>query len=938
MHMTVVRDQEVSQSRFRSAHIKGRTAFATGLALLSLIGISAPAEGVQYKGHYPTFNGNLELVAEVSMVAPKYGAANIDHDGKGILIAAEGMGSLYTLTLDLSDGIKPLTLLPAKECTPNSPQGNGCYFDMPVVDAQNQKTGITARVMVSSQNDLVNGSLFSQIGDPAYPNNLTALTTEIQIKSMDVWTDANFFIRFDYQGEIIDLRDKTANSGGAPSPPSPELGPEVYKVLTYNVAGLPQTAFSDDDFGPDDNYTERADEIATKILQNDYDIIAFNEVFDDTLRDELLLRLAPYYPYVLEEAWQGAADTSHRQDSGLMIFSRFPGDPIDIGMKCNEHSEISVRKLDGGDGGNKCDISFWPFSDLDGEDTWAEKGFYWAHFWNPRTNRSISIIGSHTQASYYPVDTELFNDEREARATNFKEIYNVIEGIKKVTDGEDLIFMGDLNVVGDYTGKNSEYMEYFGPSGAFRKLNLGDMWRDTTSPEDPGYSWDGSAGPTGNMVANNEPSAQERLDYMITLDASNYDDKHPAPCFQHMQLRRDFDGAYGDLSDHYGVEAVIGWDSDRCSPIKADKNILGGVKGSIGYRGAYQWYRFDKPGTYSLQVYSADLAVDATVYDVTDLSTPLNYFEGTGAFPQGDRRRISVIDAQGPFYLRIKAHDPLKTGAFKLTLNANQGSSWNDYLALKPDELKAGSFSQTLTGPYQDHLYFKFAQQPLWSTNSGNQTHQFVAKTCPDASSCVPATFTLWNSAHVALYTSAPHVQNLQESSASWLPNTAESYFLTIDRKNENTQRAVELTRSTDLKVVFLNDLTCYSQEDWYGDDEIYANLSVDGQPVGPLLNDLYYGQLDTNGSNEFPLHPATIDLHAIAFKNRITMTLYEVDGGVNDPDDNLGTDSIYNGGLGEKVFTMSSMPDPDIPVNQKALKFHEDDAAYGLNWWEVKK
>ncbi len=909
------------------------------LVLASFGAAEARAAEQTFDAYYSTREGVSTLSVLVDAAAPEGGETRIVADGEGLLVFAGGDGTSFDLVLAANDGSGALTFEPAGECAP-SREGDGCSFDLALTDARGSATGITARVMVSSGAGSIDPALATEVVEVATRGFGSGLSTGITVDARPSLVDLEIYVELRYDGDLIDFTDFDDIDLGDVDPPDPDYDSptadppdpdlEVYRVLTYNVAALPQTAFSNDDFNPDDDYVERGHEISDFILDNDYDIVVLNEVFVDEMRETLIGDLEAEYPYIIREAWDGGSDTSHRQDSGLMMFSRFPGDPIDIGTTCNESSNIDVQGLDDGGGTSVCDAAFWPFTDLDGEDTFSEKGFFWAHLYNPRTGRPISILGTHAQATYYAVDTELFNDEREARASNFKEILAVIDQVSQY--GDDLILMGDMNVIGDYQGNNSEYLEIFGPSGWIRDHDLGDMWRDTTSPDDPGFSWDGSDGPTGNMVANNDPFAQERLDYMVAIEPGAYDAKVPAPCFQHMQLRRDAKGLYGDLSDHYGVEAVIGWDSDRCSPMQALTNPSGDVTGEIAYSGAYQWYRFDEPGTYTLQVYSPDLDIDVTVYDATDLSTPLSYFEGEGEFVEDDREITSVLDVDGPFYLRVKASNPLDTGNYTLSLNQNAGTSWTDYLVLEPFEEVTGTFGQVIYGSPQDHLYFKFAQKALWTDNLGNQEHTFVSNSCVSGGGCTDATISLWDEAHNLIYTGLPSATWLVEAGDTWFPNVNDQFYVTIDRSNDNTQREVMVVWTTDLKTVTLGDLTCHIQEDWYGDDDVYADIEIDGVSPAAGTFDLWYGQMDTNGNVLYPVAFAPIDVSEISFKGEITIDLYEVDD--IDADDWLGEDTIFAASPGFSPYTTSDIPDPDVDEDPDAMVFYEDDAAYSLNWW----
>jgi endonuclease/exonuclease/phosphatase family metal-dependent hydrolase len=85
------------------------------------------------------------------------------------------------------------------------------------------------------------------------------------------------------------------------------------KVLTWNVFLRPHSLFKD-------GQRERADAIADVLLQENYDVIALQEVFDKTSRLTLIDRLGDRFPHFAGPSDRGLLKIS----DGLMIFSKYP--------------------------------------------------------------------------------------------------------------------------------------------------------------------------------------------------------------------------------------------------------------------------------------------------------------------------------------------------------------------------------------------------------------------------------------------------------------------------------------------------------------------------------------------------------------------------------------------------------------------------------------
>ena len=98
------------------------------------------------------------------------------------------------------------------------------------------------------------------------------------------------------------------------------------RIVTFNTRLLPE--FLDDFCCVEDN-AWRAARYADAIKQAKYDIVILNEAFDEDARDVLVEQLKYEYPsYVSKLDYISGLPDVVLEDSGLMLFSRFPFEPL----------------------------------------------------------------------------------------------------------------------------------------------------------------------------------------------------------------------------------------------------------------------------------------------------------------------------------------------------------------------------------------------------------------------------------------------------------------------------------------------------------------------------------------------------------------------------------------------------------------------------------
>lgn len=186
---------------------------------------------------------------------------------------------------------------------------------------------------------------------------------------------------------------------------TPENG--ALHVLAYNIYLRPESALMFLD-----GQSFRVPLIATEILRDNYDVIVFNEAFDNGLRSILQHQLSVVYPYA-----SGVPESSNpfKEDSGVMTLSRWPIE--------NENGKGEFRLFD------RCV----------GKDCWAEKGV--AYIQINKNGNKYHVFGTHLQADL-PMESILPVDVRQSQMWTIRKFIDE----KKIPSTEAVIIAGDLNV------------------------------------------------------------------------------------------------------------------------------------------------------------------------------------------------------------------------------------------------------------------------------------------------------------------------------------------------------------------------------------------------------------------------------------------------------------------------------------------------------------
>jgi endonuclease/exonuclease/phosphatase family metal-dependent hydrolase len=459
----------------------------------------------------------------------------------------------------------------------------------------------------------------------------------------------------------------------------------------------------------------KATAIADRILHGtfEYDIIALNEVFHEDARDALVDALKGTFPFyvrkspavavpvpapllsllpgplrsLLEMLTPGA--TLDLEDSGLMLFSRFP-------IAATAFAEFDL-----------------PF----GEglpDSLAAKGALYARIMNIRSGRPLHVVATHLH--------EDKDDWADLRALELNQIESLIVAqVGSAFGREDVIILGDINVIANLTpnasapdgvparAEKDEYRQRFSDEGPpnFFSVMAHDTWARHTSARDRGASTLG-----GN-----------RLDLIL----HNEGDRLLVP--QQLTLGWNLCAPAGEpLSDHLAVNAEFNHDAPLCNPRRAAAAALETwTPGRIRYPAAMEWYRVDDPGTYAFAVLPTEPAsgtFTVTVYGNSDLSRPLAQYRGETTETIGPNQEPvsarTFVLTKPPYYIRVRHDFADRVGDYVFWVHRRRGQSKAEAIVLVPSVTTVAAFPKGEPLNSDDTLWFRL---DLDAADSGHPQH-----------------------------------------------------------------------------------------------------------------------------------------------------------------------------------------------------------------------
>ncbi|RIK96278.1 MAG: hypothetical protein DCC71_22540 [Proteobacteria bacterium] len=558
-------------------------------------------------------------------------------------------------------------------------------------------------------------------------------------------------VRFSGELVAVDLGTIVGDILFPQSPvPVPVNGSKTYgsslRMLTYNVQALPSTFH----VGTVEWVHQ---EIANEILKAGYDVVALNEVFDEDIRAVYVSRLSGEFPYYVSKL--SGDDTIVNEDSGLMLFSRWPLESLPSEKYVTGHWSPQPPNNPIYPGfpveceGNVCSkTAALEFEACAGDDCYAEKGAGLVRVRNPETNQVTNVVFTHLQASYVPLTQP---DAEEAFAVRYQQLQALREMIEEtLNDGADglrhfdrepVFVMGDLNLDGDLadhdlgpnhldTQNRFEWEVEFNSAFGFYGDEIRDGWAVANAPKIPSGNYDRGI----TRIAQWDEHDGARYDYVLWNPRSRV-------CLQHMTLSHNLrlgagyqesgfgpdgigDGGWMDLSDHYGVNVDVNAVSNHCSPATAEvENPAPGtflpLNGTLNRAGQIHWYRFDSAGTYSFDMESA-AGADFRVYAADDLTTPVPQFkQETTDFSapmaggwlefHGQQFRIS----EPPFYVRVWIPDRAATGDYQLIALKHDCATKETACALAPGERLPHELAATPPVGQPDEAWFELYTEEI---------------------------------------------------------------------------------------------------------------------------------------------------------------------------------------------------------------------------------
>ena len=458
------------------------------------------------------------------------------------------------------------------------------------------------------------------------------------------------------------------------------------RVLTYNVQCRPIVDNVDNE--------ARAKEIARRIEASpwDYDIVCLNEVFDEDAREKFVAGLKSKYPHYVERIGgsrglaSSLSDTDNAgfvalsvglraltlglfdvfakaEDSGLMLFSRFPFD----------------RKPDPDDATKTLPALNWkPYSQRKDDDAMSEKGALAARLLLPNGDKFV-IGATHMQAS--DDDDEEHDD---IRRSQIEEAWANLQPLtSEGTTQHDFAHCGDMNVDGtmslpDAGDAGNEWKARF--SAPMR--GPADYW-DAVAFEHSPHLWDAVG---GGLIYPEDPGTtvptahgDRRYDYFITrAGTGNRTLQH---AFIDHALRRTVP-TLSFTSDHWPVVADFmpdyrgpGSSAARGVPVVCDESSPSfGASGHLR-AGQIRWFCVRNAGTYEFSSFGAVLSV----YGKKDLSQPLSIYR---TLDRGAERGVKYVFPDAPVFVKVQLEDRHARQDFALNIRRYLGTSLEDAIVL----------------------------------------------------------------------------------------------------------------------------------------------------------------------------------------------------------------------------------------------------------------
>jgi len=604
----------------------------------------------------------------------------------------------------------------------------------------------------------------------------------------------------------------------------------------------------------------RAVNLADRILKSNYDIIALNEVFDDGVQELLRNLLHSTFPHSVNHITGADLD-----DSGLMLFSRFPFAP-----PRNRHIEFGTSVTAESNGDATHLVSAITFDSSASWDAVTAKGAGHVRIQDTRIpGRFYNVVFTHMQASKWSDDPEAAQAKVDIRRRQLAEIeLLVLEVMNYEFDQEELFIMGDVNING-IPPTRVEYDSIFNSAssqvGLFIQI-MKDGWM-TTSADDLGAT----------------TPFDQRLDYIF--HNVNNGTMENRLCLQHMQIAVNlhlgdakFTTPFGPagvqrLSEHLGVNAELTPWTPQCSPSAAFVNPSYDetLPGNIQYRHGAQWWRLSNPRGFQILTDSADFEV----YHATDLTTPLRPYNAAPTVQELENGR-KFVPPPGDVFIKITRNDGA-TGPYSVRFHKNACTGPNDTCVLND----AATFPIELSRmPVNgdDTLWFEVPTDVADAAPGETPSRQTFQMTL---TADKPLFFLALSDMDGNTLRSALPAQDGPQSFTTSITVRIDGLegqrlILRAQRLQRESVRGAISWRS-DLSYFSAYEIHCVEEEDDLTDeDEIGFAARVDGQ--SGLARERYLGNFEIDVDKAMTVLNRSPEKPYIAFVNRLDLLLTEYD------------------------------------------------------------
>lgn len=649
------------------------------------------------------------------------------------------------------------------------------------------------------------------------------------------------------------------------------------RILTYNtqLRSWAMEVGADTSFPPSETAEERAKLIAGNVLasRHDYDVVCFNEVFDEDAREILISALLPRFPFAItkadvggvEVAWPGkpilplnpvallldasglsflgswlTLGTPKLEDSGVMLFSRWPFALKSITEAMSDL--LDPRALSELTPLGMPHVGFTPYRASSGNDAWSAKGVVYARI-ERDDDHTYHVFASHTQA-----DDKRLGENTPDREAQMAEAAQFIEKcVGPPPFDQEVFFLGDLNINGGQSlvpinGNTQEWHDRFDTPGGLLSDHMMDAWGRVQCAGAPGLRDRGTTAPTVY------PPSEQRLDYFFRSATSGLAVQHLYIDYDLATVPPGIDGV-SYLSDHRPLGADLKAPETHSTPAGARPSVTdpnGSFRDQDNRRPAgVKWYRFDEKGTYEFRVDSA-FPVRFEVYLDTDLSRPRQQYREEFQPDFG----IRYVLPSAPFLVKVFCTNRETEFFFDFRAHRHLGKSLADAIDLVPENLYHEAF------PEGQFLNLDQIEAP-WDDTDSKWFRLDTPRTPVDGVielgiDLVPRDHAETGAlVFVGRLEPDGHLKEMGRDGPSnglmplrWDARSGERFFITVQRRDRaGVPLSFDITPRTNASILLGGKvgtprLVCMDETSGWGSDDIELELETDGALLRHISND----------------------------------------------------------------------------------------------------